>query len=1653
MKHVVVAMFIVMLASLPVMASEPVRSNWPGVTGGSGLLANWLSSLKELPKADDSVPLSEIKRVALLKAKSVWGSRVTLGPCIPYMGVDNRVLAYHCCIARDGHAFPELGAGLDERLNDPNWYRNFGHVLVSARRSFYPVPAFGEGLPRILTGAADVEAAAVRALSAGRAKLVGMTILGTVLDVVCEFEAEGDTAFVQPYGTRAVSKEDFSAWRSELSPYLVHVDSASLVKNESRWQDFERRGAPRFDAHRIPNYQSIEEYYWSYGCSPTSAAMVLSYYDSTNSEYGNLISEYYSHVDPVTSSDEYHTPRAQQLLAGFMNTDTIDPNPPNPQGGGTSPLNVSPGIVSYCQSLGYTVSSDVVISFFEDPAAYLALCLEIGSEKSCIWSMRYVDIQGVEGHSTAAYGYDDLGYVILHNTFDQGEQEWYHLLYDNEYPNLATYTNTVHPVSGGGANLNLKLLNPDGGDGWGYLNGSGPTYYGGQTYTVLWDNGGNSSGHVDIFSSTTGGRTWSQITSNSPNNGQAQWVAPEITSDSGRIRLDLYDSRDTRVAQDGSWGDFYIRPNPFPPAPTPLSPPDGSDVGTLTPTLQVQAIPGATFYEFEVYDGGNRVAHGITASNSWPTPALTNGTTYTWRCRAQNPSGDGPYSSAWSFTVSISGPPVPPTPLAPPNGSTVSTLRPTLQVQDVPGAIIYRYLVTRRGVYVRDGTVGTSSWQLDTNLQNGYVYDWVCRCSTAGGRSDWSTSWSFTVDVGGPPPSPEDWPMYHKDTTHSGYSAERISPPYDTAWTYQVAPSNWSSMGSPIVMGGYVYFGSDYSSGSEGYLNQIDTLAGHSVHLYDIGGNIGTSTPCYSGGRVFFNARSASTTRGTFCLDASDLSLIWHEPFPPGTYDLGSGAPVTVSGGSLFTHYEYTNSVEPEDSFFFRNANSGARLSAYAKPRWSLFWGTCVVYGGYVYVLACASNSNDWGLFKFSTGGAYQTMCSLTYPNSLCTPALSGGKLYLSDANRLVCLDPSAMSITWSQPVTGISGSPAVGSASGYEVVYAGSAGGNLYAFDAASGTPLSGWPKTLSSSAVNPPSIADTIVYCGTDDGHFFAVGGRSGTTILDYNCGAQIKDCPAISHGKIYVATHQARVFAFRHVAGNVTDVGVTAIVRPSGITDSGSVIAPLARVQNFGSQSQTFNATFRVGSWTQTRSKTLLGGAIDTVSFPNWTAGHRGYVVTKCTVALTGDELSENNSLTDSVFVRVGDVGVSRLIAPTGAVDSGAVVTPACSLYNHGTAAESYNVRMKINTDYDEIVTVNNAPGAMFTAFPNWTAAQTGAFAVMCSTELTGDMNHANDRQSGTVTVRFKDVGCVRILTPYGAIDSGTVVTPACSVYNYGTTTETYPVRMKIGASYNQATSVSAHAPGTWRYVTFPNWTAIPRWTVAFSCSTELAGDAQTYNDRRTGSVHVRVQDVGALQILSPTGQVDSGTVVTPKAVVGDFGTIPEVFTAVLRIGADYLSAVSETLIPGLIDTLQFQDWIASPVGVHIVVCSTGLAGDVVPGNNVTQDSVEVLPWTSIADEEARPELPHCFALCGCEPNPIRDFAQIAYDIAVPCRSRIDVFDARGRIVCVLLDASQTPGRHRVTWDRRDSRGLITPAGLYFCRMEAGGFLAVRKMLLVE
>jgi hypothetical protein len=94
-----------------------------------------------------------------------------------------------------------------------------------------------------------------------------------------------------------------------------------------------------------------------------------------------------------------------------------------------------------------------------------------------------------------------------------------------------------------------------------------------------------------------------------------------------------------------------------------------------------------------------------------------------------------------------------------------------------------------------------------------------------------------------------------------------------------------------------------------------------------------------------------------------------------------------------------------------------------------------------------------------------------------------------------------------------------------------------------------------------------------------------------------------------------------------------------------------------------------------------------------------------------------------------------------------------------------------------------------------------------------------------------------------------------------------------------------------------------------------------------------------------------------------------------------------------------------------------------------------------------------LPDQFALQPNYPNPFNPETILSYDLPQSTRVQLMVFDLLGQQVRVLVDEEKAAGRYQAVWDGRDRHGQPVASGIYFCRLEAGSFRAIRRMAVIR
>ncbi len=94
------------------------------------------------------------------------------------------------------------------------------------------------------------------------------------------------------------------------------------------------------------------------------------------------------------------------------------------------------------------------------------------------------------------------------------------------------------------------------------------------------------------------------------------------------------------------------------------------------------------------------------------------------------------------------------------------------------------------------------------------------------------------------------------------------------------------------------------------------------------------------------------------------------------------------------------------------------------------------------------------------------------------------------------------------------------------------------------------------------------------------------------------------------------------------------------------------------------------------------------------------------------------------------------------------------------------------------------------------------------------------------------------------------------------------------------------------------------------------------------------------------------------------------------------------------------------------------------------------------------------PVAAALHPCYPNPFNPTTTISYDVQGGVPVTLAIYDVTGRRIMVLVDGeSMHAGRHELTWDGRDQSGRVVASGVYFYRLDAGGFSQTRRMALLK
>ncbi|MBN2175195.1 MAG: C39 family peptidase, partial [Bacteroidales bacterium] len=512
-----------------------------------------------------NISIDEAKVIADRNAEILWGK---VAPAIPivYYSADDNIVAYRFNYVLNEDSFDQDAAlqycreGIQNGCREAQWGNGkYGNIMVSARTDMPVILEYGNGISAEFAYNDYLQKQAESQLGSN-CTLDRIYYINTV-SVWYHYSNGTQDVYIQPFSPAQLG--DYNVFMNTISDMGFLCQTGDYNDEWDQYQ-YGGKGKSKTTSY-IPYYDEMPFYDWSYGCSPTAAAMLVAYWDvvsmhnSTN--YSKFVDYHFERTDPLNGggcSIDSHVPNVQEELATAMNT--------NLSTGGTDRADIAPGYSTVATNNGYSFSC----SYHHDQTTtwyFNEVMDEIDADRPLHIS--------ISGHSITGVGYNDVDQdVATHYTHQS------YIVWVDKSQLQATY-----PIIPGGAfGLGIEIIKPDGDQTY-CGTGSGENLYAGDVYEITWNYDSYSGSYVNLFYSTNHGVSWSTIASNTPNDGVYDWVIPSgINSTSCRIATEVHSSGGTLWGCDGSYGDFQIY--------------SGGSLPILSSDVKVNTTTDPDYYQF-----------------------------------------------------------------------------------------------------------------------------------------------------------------------------------------------------------------------------------------------------------------------------------------------------------------------------------------------------------------------------------------------------------------------------------------------------------------------------------------------------------------------------------------------------------------------------------------------------------------------------------------------------------------------------------------------------------------------------------------------------------------------------------------------------------------------------------------------------------------------------------------------------------------------------------------------------------------------------------------------------------------------------------------------------------------------------------------------
>lgn len=363
-------------------------------------------------------------------------------------------------------------------------------------------------------------------------------------------------------------------------------------------------------------------------------------------------------------------------------------------------------------------------------------------------------------------------------------------------------------------------------------------------------------------------------------------------------------------------------------------------------------------------------------------------------------------------------------------------------------------------------------------------------------------------------------------------------------------------------------------------------------------------------------------------------------------------------------------------------------------------------------------------------------------------------------------------------------------------------------------------------------------------------------------------------------------------------------------------------------------------------------------------------------------------------------IGDVGAVSFGESLQELIPDRYVRPSVIVKNFGPALKSFTVVLDISDQYADSEEVRGLYPGMEreVEFASFVFDSSASYPLRAFTVLQGDNNPSNDTLENT-TVGVYDVN-----------PRWNMVSVPLSLLDYSKQT-VYPTAKSPAFAYDGAYTVrDTLAPGIGYWVRFDSAASLP-----------MAGAPVTED---------------TFDVVQGWNLI--GSISSPLAAT-DIGSDPGGIRTSNFFGYSGSYAVVDSIRPGQAYWVKVtQDGKLILSASHALSARTRI--------RISPDAE--MPPAPPAEPARRSLTAEVFALEQNFPNPFNPRTHFQFSIADVQYVTLKVYNLLGQEVAALVNETKQPGEYSVEWDASGA-----PSGVYYCRLQAGSFVSVKKLVLIR